>query len=105
MQAIKGKNTSIEILVRHYLHRKGFRYRLHRSELPGRPDVVLKKYNTVIFINGCYWHQHENCRFAAKPKTNSDFWTEKLAKNKARDKINSIKLIEEETYYLRLIIN
>lgn len=92
MQAIKSTNTSIELLVRKTLHQCGFRFRLYCKDLPGRPDLVLKKYNSVVFINGCYWHQHDNCRFAAKPKTNSSFWINKLEKNKKRDLKNNAEL-------------
>lgn len=64
MAAIKGKNTRPEMAVRQYLHKEGFRYRLHKKDLPGKPDIVLKKYNTVLFINGCFWHRHKDCRYA-----------------------------------------
>lgn len=92
MQAIKGKNTSIELLVRRNLHKLGFRYSLHRKDLPGHPDLVMKNYQTVVFINGCFWHQHDNCRYVAKPEKNSNFWSDKLRKNKERDLKNMAEL-------------
>ena len=92
MQAIKGKDSEIELLVRKFLHSRGFRFRLHQKELPGRPDVVLTKYNTVVFINGCYWHQHERCELSTMPKSRSEFWRDKLTKNKERDLRNIEKL-------------
>jgi DNA mismatch endonuclease (patch repair protein) len=94
MQAIKGKDSEIELQVRKFLHSRGFRFRLHDKGLPGRPDVVLKKYNTVVFINGCYWHQHENCDLSTMPKSRSEFWKDKLTKNKERDQRNLKKLKE-----------
>ena len=77
MSQIKGSNTKPEIIVRSYLHKLGFRFRLHDKNLPGRPDVVLKKYNTVVFINGCYWHRH-GCKRTTTPKTNTEFWVNKF---------------------------
>lgn len=85
MAAVKGKNTKPEIAIRKLLHAQGYRFRLHRKDLPGKPDIVLPKYKTVIFINGCFWHQHEGCKHAAIPATNRDFWETKLNSNKARD--------------------
>jgi DNA mismatch endonuclease, patch repair protein len=86
MSGIKGKDTKPEIAVRRFLHRQGFRYRLHASELSGKPDIVLPKYRTAIFVHGCFWHQHPNCPFAAVPQTNKAFWRKKLAANVERDK-------------------
>lgn len=88
MSRIKGKNTSIEKTVRSYLFSKGLRFRIHNKELPGKPDIFLKKYNTAIFVNGCYWHRHENCKEATIPKTNTKFWEEKFQKNIERDERN-----------------
>ncbi|RUR14027.1 very short patch repair endonuclease [Legionella septentrionalis] len=85
MAAIKGKNTRPEIAVRSYLHKEGFRYRLHKKDLPGKPDIVLKKYNTVLFINGCFWHRHKDCRYAYTPKSNLKFWQNKFDKNVEND--------------------
>ena len=86
MAGIGAKNTKPELAVRSALHRAGFRYRLHCRDLPGKPDLVFPKYRRVIFVNGCFWHQHRNCRLAAIPKTNSKFWIEKLSRNVERDK-------------------
>lgn len=72
-------------MVRHFLWHRGFRYRLHVKNLPGKPDIVLPKYRTVVFINGCFWHGHDGCKDFVVPKTNTDFWLEKIGRNKARD--------------------
>ena len=82
MSRIKGKDTKPEILVRKFLFAKGFRYRLHDKKLPGKPDIVLPKYKTVIFINGCFWHGHEDCKYFVVPKTRTDWWAEKIEGNK-----------------------
>lgn len=95
MQQIKGKNTKPEILLRKLLFSKGFRYRINNKNLPGKPDIVLKKYNTVIFVNGCFWHGHENCRYYVIPKTRTEFWTEKINGNKKRDKKNTELLLQK----------
>jgi DNA mismatch endonuclease (patch repair protein) len=94
MAAIKGRNTKPEILVRQMLHAHGFRFRLHRRDLPGRPDIVLPKYKTVVFVNGCFWHQHVGCKFATKPSSRVEFWDAKLTRNVARDFENAAKLAE-----------
>lgn len=88
MSAVKGKDTKPEILVRKWLHAAGYRFRLHVKELPGKPDIVLPKYKTVIFVNGCFWHQHQGCPHAKLPITNKQFWEEKLQKNAERDERN-----------------
>ncbi len=93
MSAIKGKNTKPEIAVRKYLFSQGFRYRINVAKLPGKPDIVLAKYRTVIFINGCFWHLH-NCKYFVWPKQNEDFWKEKIKGNAERDKKN-YKALEE----------
>lgn len=85
MSHIRSKNTKPERLVRQYLWHHGYRYRLHVKDLPGKPDIVLPHYKTVIFINGCFWHGHEGCRDFVVPKTNTAFWVEKIAGNKERD--------------------
>lgn len=85
MSHIRSKNTKPEQLVRQALWHNGFRYRLHVKSLPGKPDIVLPKYRTVIFINGCFWHGHEGCRYYVIPKTNTSFWQDKITSNKARD--------------------
>lgn len=86
MAAIKGKNTKPEMIVRRYLWHCGFRYRTNNPRLPGHPDIVLRKYRTCIFINGCFWHGHDNCHSYIVPKTNTDFWVRKILRNKERDK-------------------
>jgi DNA mismatch endonuclease (patch repair protein) len=88
MSKIKSKNTRPEKVVRSFLHLNGFRFRLHNKNLPGKPDITLKKYNTVIFVNGCFWHHHKNCKRANIPKSNKDYWIPKIEKNKSRDKKN-----------------
>ncbi len=85
MAGIKGKDTKPEILVRQLLHRNGFRFRLHQKHLPGRPDIVLKRYNAVIFVNGCFWHGHQRCHLFRLPKSRRDFWEDKISANRERD--------------------
>ena len=86
MSAIKSKNTKPEIAVRKLLHSLGYRFRLHSKDLPGSPDIVLPKYNTVIFVHGCFWHRHKNCKYASTPKTRKEFWESKFKANVTRDK-------------------
>lgn len=85
MSRIRSKNTKPELAVRKALFAQGFRYRLHDKKLPGKPDIVLKKYKTVIFIHGCFWHGHEGCRYFVVPKTRTEWWMNKIAKNKKND--------------------
>ncbi|SMC87798.1 very short patch repair endonuclease [Pedobacter africanus] len=85
MSKIKGKDTKPELLVRKFLHKKGFRYRIHVKDLPGKPDIVLPKYKTVIFVHGCFWHGHEGCRYYVIPKTRTDWWLKKINGNIAKD--------------------
>ena len=85
MSHIRSKNTKPEIMLRKSLFAKGFRYRINNKKLPGTPDIVLTKYRTVIFVNGCFWHGHRNCKKYTVPKTNTDFWKRKVKRNKARD--------------------
>ena len=92
MSRIKGKDTKPELLVRKYLHRNGFRYLIHVKRLPGKPDIVLPKYKTVIFVHGCFWHGHEGCRYFVVPKTRTDWWTNKISTNKGKDAAAVIKL-------------
>ncbi len=94
MAGIRGKDTKPEMVVRRFLHRLGFRYRLHRRDLPGRPDIVLSKYRTVVEVKGCFWHRHQGCPFAYVPKSNRKFWQEKLNGNRERDRRNLRKLNE-----------
>jgi len=94
MSCIRGKDTKPEELVRKYLFSKGFRYRKNDTRLPGKPDIVLPKYKTVIFVNGCFWHGHEGCRYFVWPKNNAVFWQKKIGGNIERDAKNH-KLLEE----------
>lgn len=86
MSRIKGKDTKPEMLVRKFLHAQGFRYKLHVKTLPGKPDIVLPKYKTVIFIHGCFWHGHERCKYYVIPKTRTEWWLNKINSNTANDK-------------------
>jgi len=95
MAAIKGKNTKPEMLVRRFLHANGFRYKLHDKTLPGKPDIVLPKYKTVIFIHGCFWHGHEGCKYYAVPKTRTEWWLNKINSNIANDEKAVIALKKE----------
>ena len=95
MSRIRNKNTKPEELVRKYLFSQGFRYRKNDPRLPGKPDIVLPKYRTVIFVNGCFWHGHEGCRYFIWPKNNADFWKEKITANILRDKKNHQMLSEQ----------
>ena len=85
MAAIHGKDTKPEMIVRRWLWGRGFRYRLNHPRLPGKPDIVMRKYRTCIFVNGCFWHGHEGCRYYSIPKTNTEFWVNKVKRNKERD--------------------
>ncbi len=86
MSQIRGKDTGIEVLVRKYLFSQGFRYRKNVASLPGKPDIVLPKYRTIIFVNGCFWHRHQGCKYCYNPKTRVDFWESKFKKNITNDK-------------------
>ena len=92
MSAIKSKNTKPEIILRKLLHSMGYRFRLHKKDLPGSPDIVLPKYKTVIFVHGCFWHRHQNCKYASNPKTRREFWEKKFKENIERDKKAQEKL-------------
>ncbi|MDE5789943.1 MAG: very short patch repair endonuclease [Muribaculaceae bacterium] len=92
MRAIKGKDTKPEKIVRKYLFSRGLRYRVNNRKLPGSPDLVFKKYKTVVFIDGCFWHGHEGCKYFKMPKSNTLFWKHKIAMNVARDYANNIDL-------------
>ena len=94
MAKIRGKNTKPELAVRSLLHRAGYRFSLHRKDLPGKPDIVLRKYNTVVFVHGCFWHRHKNCKVASTPKSNVEFWQAKFDRNVANDKRHARKLRE-----------
>ena len=85
MSRITGRNTKPEILLRSMLHKEGFRFRLHDKRLPGKPDIVLSRYRTVIFVNGCFWHRHRNCKYAYTPKSRQEFWLNKFEATVRRD--------------------
>lgn len=101
MSRVKGRDTKPEILIRKALHNRGFRYGLHNKKLPGKPDLVLPKYGAVIFINGCFWHQHD-CHLFKWPSTNRKFWKEKLNRNKEVDERNYQKLKDKGWYILTI---
>ena len=96
MSKVKQRHTKPEIAVRKLLHRLGYRFRLHSKKLPGTPDIILPKYKTVIFVHGCFWHQHEECRKARRPTSNVEFWNEKLDKNIERDKRKESELKDSD---------
>ena len=95
MSGIRGKDTRPELALRRALHARGFRYRLHARGVTGRPDLVLPKYRAIIFVHGCFWHRHENCRFAKTPATRREFWADKFAANIARDQFFQESLLAE----------
>ena len=92
MAAIRSKNTKPEMIVRRFLFSRGFRYRLYHTRLPGHPDIVMRKYRTCIFVNGCFWHGHEGCSAFRMPKTNTEFWKKKITRNQCRDKQDLVAL-------------
>ena len=92
MAAIKGKDTKPEMTVRRYLFSRGLRYRVNVKKLPGSPDIVLKKYGVAVFIDGCFWHGHKDCKYYKLPSTNMDFWKAKISRNIARDYVNNVDL-------------
>jgi len=94
MSRIKSKHTTPEIIVRKFLFSNGIRYRLHDKLLPGKPDIILPKYGTIIFVNGCFWHGHKNCKFFNIPKTRIEYWEKKINNNIKRDKINTKLLLK-----------
>jgi len=94
MSMIKGKNTKPEIIIRKLLHSKGYRFRVHDKKLPGKPDIVLKKYKTVINVHGCFWHGHKGCRYFVIPKTRTKWWIQKITLNKENDKRNKRRLMK-----------
>lgn len=92
MSRIRGRDTRPELVLRRLLHAAGFRYRLHHTRLPGRPDLVFPKYGAVVFVHGCFWHRHTGCRVANTPKSNVEFWTAKFQRNVARDALVESRL-------------
>ena len=94
MSGIRCKNTKPELLLRSALHALGFRFRIQRKDLPGKPDIVLPKYKTIIFVHGCFWHRHPGCKYAYTPKSNVEFWMNKLEGNVIRDRLTE-KTLEE----------
>lgn len=94
MSHCRGKNTKPEKVVRSVLHEMGYRFRLHRRDLPGSPDIVLPKYKTAIFVHGCFWHRHSGCKKATMPKDNADYWTRKMAENIERDERKQHALLD-----------
>lgn len=95
MSQIRSKNTKPEVIVRKYLFAKGFRYRLHSKNLPGKPDIVLPKYRTVLFVHGCFWHGHEGCKYFVVPKTKTAWWLNKINSNKDND-AKAVKALKKE---------
>ena len=93
MSGIRGKNTKPELLVRSYLHAQGYRFLIHDRRFPGKPDLVLPRWRTVVFVHGCFWHWH-SCRYFKLPQTRTDFWRKKLTDNKNRDQSNRLKIEE-----------
>ena len=102
MSHVKGRDTTPEKRVRSLLHSMGYRFRLQRADLPGKPDIVLPKFKTVIFVNGCFWHRHPGCKRATLPKSNAEFWRQKLEKNVARDRRN-IQTLKDLGWYVLII--
>mgnify|MGYP002347397661 CR=1 FL=1 len=92
MAQVKDRDTKPELLVRSLVHRLGFRFRLHRADLPGKPDLALPRHRKVIFVHGCFWHGHRGCRRSARPTSNKPFWDKKLADNSRRDRRNLLAL-------------
>ena len=102
MAQIKSVNTKPEILVRKYLHASGYRFRLHVKTLPGKPDIVLPKYHTAIFVHGCFWHGHPNCKYYKVPQTRTQWWLDKIIQNKAND-TKAIKFLKKEGWKVIII--
>ncbi len=102
MSRIKGKNTKPEMIVRRMLFSQGFRYRIHQKILKGSPDIVLSKYRTIVFVHGCFWHGHDNCKQFVLPKTRTDWWYRKIVSNKEKDDIN-IEVLESEGWNVKIV--
>lgn len=102
MSRIRNRDTTPELAVRSLLHKEGYRFRLHRKDLPGTPDIVLPKYKTAIFVHGCFWHRHKGCKYSYTPKTNVEFWNKKFQDNLLRDKKN-LKELEAEGWRVLIV--
>lgn len=102
MSRIRSRDTKPELLVRKFLHAQGFRYKLHDKKLPGKPDIVLPKYNTIIFIHGCFWHGHARCKYFKVPQTRTDWWLQKINTNKAND-AKAVKALKKEGWKVIVI--
>ena len=102
MSRIRSKNTKPELLVRKFLHANGFRFCLHRKDLPGKPDIVLPKYKTVVFVHGCFWHGHKNCKYFVVPKTRTEWWLTKINSNIAND-AKAIKALKKDGWKIIIL--
>lgn len=102
MSQIRSKNTKPEILVRKYLFSKGFRFRIHDKKLLGKPDIILPKYKTIVFVHGCFWHSHTSCKYAVTPKSNTAYWMKKLAKNIERDRLH-LEALEKASWKVIIV--
>jgi DNA mismatch endonuclease, patch repair protein len=102
MSQIRSANTKPELLVRKFLHAQGLRYKLHDKTLPGKPDIVLPKYKTVIFIHGCFWHGHANCKYYKLPQTRTQWWANKIATNKVND-AKAVKALKKDGWWVQVI--
>lgn len=102
MSRIRGANTKTELIVRSMLHRMGYRFRILDKKLPGKPDIVLPKYRSVMFVNGCFWHRHPNCKYAYTPKSRIDFWNNKFNENIKRDEKN-LRLLQESGWFTIIV--
>lgn len=102
MSGIRGKDTAPELKVRSFLHANGFRFRLHRKDLPGKPDIVLPKYKACVFVHGCFWHRHKGCKLASEPKSREEFWNKKFSENVARD-LRNIKALKKAGWRVAIV--
>jgi DNA mismatch endonuclease (patch repair protein) len=102
MRKVRGANTTPELKVRSMLHRAGYRFRLHRKDLPGKPDIVLSSRKSVVFVHGCFWHRHPGCRAASSPSTRAEFWNAKFARNVARD-IENVRDLERTGWRVHIV--
>lgn len=102
MASVKSTNTRPELIIRKLLHKDGFRFRLHKNDLPGKPDISLPMYKTIIFVHGCFWHQHPLCKYSIRPNSNVEYWNSKLDHNIVRDKKN-IKLLRDNGWKVIII--